>query len=163
MSDDYDRAACPVPEPVEGELVEGAELAAIRARWQDQKWNVEDDRYGVILATSKWSVAIDVDDLDREVVALAAHAPADIRALLARLDTAEMERDTLARSAKAAVTALNAAVQRIAEERDGAYARLSSVCMYLERMALHTPEHERQITAIHAQIGPRSARIDELP
>lgn len=81
MSDNDDRAACPEP-------VEGADLATIRERWQDQDWSTEDD--GGILVTNDWSVLIDdPTDQDVEIIRLAACAPADIRTLLARLDALE--------------------------------------------------------------------------
>ncbi len=95
-------------------------------------------------------------------LALAQH---DRRALLARLDDLERERDAIAQGAKATITALNAAVGRIAEQRDADHTQLKAARDYLERLPTRTPERERLITAMTARIGPaaNTARIDELP
>ncbi len=85
----------------------------------------------------------------------------DRQTLLARLDEAEAERDAVVQGSLATVGALNAAVGRIADQRDADRAQMKAARDYLERLPSRTPERDRLITAMTSRLDP--ARIDELP
>ncbi len=141
-----------------------AELAAIRSRAEREQYEYS-ERQEDSGHLAVWVECAECEDGfylvepsegQRAALRELMQAQQDRRALLARLDEVETERDAIAQAAEAAVTALNAAVQRLGQQRDDAHAQMKAACDYLERLPSRTPERERLINAIVAQLGPEA-------
>ncbi len=177
MSDDYDyEDAARVQSLADARRAQAddraAELAAIRSRAEQELYAYDEECDGDDIVSAylliSGSRALDITEpsgAEMFVLEEVIRGQWDRRTLLTLLDDLERERDAIAAAAEAAVTALNSSIQRLADQRDSAYAQMKAARDYLERLPSRTPERERMITAMTAQLGPAAnvARIDELP